>query len=672
MNSNLYLISIICALLLGLLLYTKKQKNLKSGDKLFKSLVESSDTVYIMLDSNKNIIYLSDNIEKILGIKNNNRSDNQIVSEILNIPIIKNELRNWDETRQYVSQMVEYDNPLYNHNMWIRLKIFPYQEKNKTYHIIEIVDSTKEHERQHLLISQASDIKTRESQLNQITSSSYDIEFDINIETNTCNFKYFKLDNKYFGEAKRGKYTEIIKEIVDKYINEKDKELVFSKLSIDNLKTHFNKYELDSISLRYRLGNEIKDNIWLESTIFFLSNKHNNKVSILTKNVTEDANSIREQNVLLQNALNDARIADKAKTDLITTISHDVRTPLTNIIGLSESLLEKQLSANVIEDIKNIKNSSKELLNIIDGLVDVSKVEKKIIEKEEKEYSVLKLFKKIENSAKEYIANKNLKLNINLNNNLPVILYGDYKRITAAINQIVNNSIKYTDEGEININVKGEKKNNNVNLIIEIFDTGKGMDEKKLTEIINSKNLTTGIGSVKQLVKLLDGSLEIESKLNKYTKVTLSFVQKIVEDNKVREMINNNKTAEIFNLKDKKILIVDDNQLNLKVTSRLLEPYEVKTTLLLSGVECIEFIEEQNDFDLILLDQMMPNMDGVETLKRLKQINDFNTPVVALTADAIKGSKEKYINDGFDDYISKPIEKKELSRVLKKFLLEKK
>ena len=674
MDSNLYLIIILVALIFSLILYLKNKKNnkTKSGYKLFNSLVESSDTVYIMLDSDKNIIYLSENVEKILGIKNSNKSEEQIVSEILNISIIKNELRNWDERKKYVSQMVEYNNPMYNHNMWIRLKIFPFQEKNKTYHIIEIVDSTKEHERQHLLISQASNIKTRESQLDQITSSSYDMEFDINLVTNTCNFKYFKLDNKYFGEEKRGKYSEIIKEIIDKYVNEKDKELVFSKLSINNLKDHFNKYELDSFSLRYRIGNEIKNNIWLESTVFFLSSKYNNKVSILTKNVTEDANSIREQNVLLQNALNDARIADKAKTDLITTISHDVRTPLTNIIGLSESLLEKQLNNNIKEDVKNIKNSSNELLNIIDGLLDVSKVEKKVIEKEEKEYSVLKMFKKIENNAKEYILNKNLKLNINLNNNLPVILYGDYKRITAAINQIVNNSIKYTDEGEININVRGEKKNTNVNLIIEIFDTGKGIDNNKLSEIINSSDPTTGIGTVKQLIKLLDGSLELESKINKYTKVTLSFVQKIVEDNKVREMINNNKNAEIFTLNNKKILVVDDNQLNLKVTSRLLEPYEVKTTLLLSGVECIELIKEQNDFDLILLDQMMPNMDGVETLNKLKQIDDFNIPVVVLTADAIKGSKEKYIEDGFDDYISKPIDKKELSRVLKKFLVDKK
>lgn len=641
--------------------------NSKIKDKLFNSLVESSDTIYIMLNENKKIIYLSKNVEQVLGIKKENKNDDEIVSEIFNIPIIKSELRNLDETKEYVSQMIEYDSPMYNHTMWIKVKTFPYKDKKSNYHIIQIIDATKEHDRQHLLISQATDIKSREVRLNQITSSSYDMEMNINLITNSCDLKYFKSDNKYFGEERRGKYTEILKDIIDKYINEKDKELVYSKLSIENLKEHFNKFELNSVVIRYRLGNEIKNNKWLESTIFFLSSRQNNKVSILTKNVTEDAESIRQQNVLLQNALNDAKMADKAKTDLITTISHDIRTPLTNIMGLSESLLNRNINNEIKEDVKNIKDSSKEVLDIIDGLLDTSKIEKKVIEKEEKQYNLLKMFKVIENNSKEYIINKNLKLNINLNNNLPVILYGDYKRITSAITQLVNNSIKYTDEGEITINVRGEKQDKNINLIIEVFDTGIGMDSNKLNEIISSEELNTGIGSVKQLMKLLDGKLEIESKQNKYTKVTMSFIQKIVEDNKVREMINNNKTAEVFSLKGKKILIIDDNSLNLKVTSRLLEPYELDVVLASTGIEGIELVKEQNDLDLILLDQMMPGMDGLTTLNKLKEIENFNIPVVVLTADAIKGSKEKYINDGFDDYISKPIDKKELSRILKRF-----
>lgn len=657
-------------LIIGLyLIFTKDNEySTSSKDKLFNSLVKSSDSIYIMIESNtKKVLYLSDNSEEILGIKVNEKSMDETVFEILNIPIIKSELNNWDKVSNYVSQMVEYDNPKYNHQMWIKVKIFPTKDKNQEYYVIQVVDATKEHDRQHLLISQATDIKARESQLNQITRSSYDMEMNINLVTNTFDLKYFKKDNLYFGEEKRGTYTEGLKKILE-FINKNDREKVASALSIENLKERFSKYELDSIVIRYRLGNEVKNNTWLESTIFFLSNRQNNRVSILTKNVTEDAESIREQNVMLQNALNDAKIADKSKTDLISTISHDIRTPLTNIIGLSDSLLDKKLNKDIKEDITNIHESSNEVLNIIDALLDPTKIEKKVIEKEEENYSLLKLFKKVEESAKEYIGNKPIKFNLILDNNLPVILYGDNKRIQQALTKVINNSVKYTDEGEINLSVRGEKKKNDVNIIVTVEDTGVGIEESKLNSIMNSKDIDTGLGSVKSLMKILGGKLEIESKVGEYTKVTVSFVQKIVEDNKVRELMKNNKQAEEFSLKGKKVLIVDDNKLNLKVTKRLLDVFELDITLLESGEECIDLVKEQNNFDLIMLDQMMPGLDGTTTLNKLKEIEGFATPVIVLTADAMEGQKEKYLSNGFDEYISKPIDKSELSRILKKFL----
>jgi len=662
------------AIILGLglmgLIYNKDGNNSAgSKNKLFNSLIEKSDTVYIMVNlKNRKIMYLSNNVEEILGIKKNQKSDNDIVVEIFNIPIIKSEISNWDKTDNYVSQLIKYDNPKYRHQMWIRIKAFIYREKSEEYYVIQISDATSEHNRQHLLITQATDIKAREAQLNQITASSYDVEMNINLVTNTYDLKYFKQDNLYFGEEKRGTYTQGLKQIIEEYINENDREMVYSNLSLDSLKEHFSKYELESVVIRYRLGNEVKNNTWLESTIFFLSSGQNNKVSVLTKNVTESAESIREQNVLLQNALNDAKIASKAKTELISAISRDVRTPLTNIIGLSESLLKKDLNKNIKEDIENINDSSNDVLDIIDNLLDVSKIEKRIVEKEESEYSILKLFKKIEENSLEYIGNKPIKINLNLDNNLPVILNGDDKRIMRALTEIVNNSIKYTNEGEINISVRGEKKGSNVKLIVEVKDTGLGIDEEKLNTIMKSKDGNSGIGYVKNLVKILGGKLEIESKVNEYTKVTVSFVQKIVEDNKVREMMNNNKTAEEFDLTGKRILIVDDNKLNLKVTSRLLEPYSVDVMLLETGEECIDLVKERNDFDLIMLDQMMPGLDGTATLEKLKTIDNFSTPVVVLTADAMTTQKEKYLSCGFDDYMSKPIDKSELSRILKKFL----
>lgn len=669
-NYLVLIITIVTGLYaINLIKGNEKNKNNKFREKLFSSLISNSNTIYIMMNSNTNeVLYVSGDIEEIIGVTVKERSMDEVVSRIFSIPIIKEELKNWDKKSEYISQMIEYDNPKYNHQMWIRLKIYSFKEKKSSYYVMQIINATKEHERQHLLVTQASDIKAKESQLNQIVSSSYDMEININLNTNIYDLKYFKKDNLYFGEERRGTYSAGLLEIANNFINENDRDNFIKTLGIENLKLHFSRFELDSYTLRYRIGNKVKNNVWLESTIFFLSNRQNNKVSILTKNVTENAESIRKQNVLLQNALNDAKMVSKSKTELISTISHDVRTPLSSIMGLSESLLNKNLDNAIKDDVKDIYSSSREAIEIVDGLLDASKIEKRIIEKEEKEYNVLKIFKRLEETAKDYAKDKSIEINLNLNSNLPVILYGDSNRIFQAVSQIVNNSVKYTEEGTININVRGEKKNNQVNLIVEISDTGVGIDQAKLGKIMNSNDGTTGIGSVKNLMKILGGSFEIESKVNEYTKVTLSFAQRIVEDNKIRELMDSNKKAQNLVFDNKKILIVDDNKLNLKVTSKLLEPYHIETTLLESGEECIDIIKEGVKFDLILLDQMMPGLDGTETLKRLKEIDGFSIPVVVLTADAIQGQKEKYLSDGFNDYISKPIDKNELNRVLKKYL----
>lgn len=642
-----------------------------SKDKLFNSLVQKSDTLYLMVNAkNKDIVYISENVEEVLGISKDD-SNEDIIYKIMNISVIKEEIAKWDKVNPYVSSMVKYDNPKYNYDMWIKIKIFPYTDKNGEYYIIQIIDATKEHDRQHLLISQATNIKAHESVLSEITSKSYDFEINVNLLKNSYELKYFKKDKMYFGEEKqekRGLYTDKLKNMLQ-YINESDRDLVASNLNIEALKEHFDKYELDSITFRYRVGSEVKNNTWLESTIFFITDRQRNTVTILTKNVTEDAESIREQNVMLQNALNEAKLASKSKTELISAISHDIRTPLTNIVGLSDSLLKEKLDSSVKEDIKNINDSSNEMISIIDGLLDTTSIEKKLVKKDESNYSVLKMFKILERNAKEYIGDKQIKLNINLDSNLPVILFGDYKRITRAITEIINNSIKYTNEGSIDVNVRGEKISNKVKLIIEVKDTGIGIEEDKLDSIMNDTN-NKGITLVKNLVKILDGEFVIESKKDEYTKATISFVQKIVEDNKVRKMIDINKNAEEFSLKGRRILVVDDNSLNLKVTKRLLEPYDVDVTLVESGQECIDIVKELNNFDLIFMDQMMPGMSGVDTMNKLKEIEGFDTPIVVLTADAMQGQKEKYLKDGFYDYISKPIDKGELSRVLKRLIKE--
>ena len=656
-------------LLINVLNKLNLSKNSKYKDKLFNILVKNTDTIYIMIDAIDNrVVYLSDNVEQVLGIKVEKDKNNRIVKDILSIPILRSELKSWNGKSEYVSGMLSYDSPIYQHEKWIKIKIYPYKDKKNSYNIIQISDVSKEHDRQHLLITQTVDIKSREKQLNQITASSYDVEINVNIITHTYELRYFKQDMKYFGMERSGNFNTDFKEIVEKYINKSDQEEVLKVLSIDNFFEKVSLKKLEPITIRYRIGNEIKNNIWLESTAFFITSKEKTIVSILTKNVTENAESIREQNILLQNTLNEAKMANESKTNLIKTISHDIRIPMTTIKGLSEELLDKKLDNSIKEDIENINDSSIEVLNIINGLLDISKIEKGIIKKEEIEYNVFELFKKLEDNTNEYIGNKNIKLNMNLDSNLPVILYGDKNRLFQVFTNILNNSVKFTDEGIININVNGEKKDKTINLKVTIKDSGCGISEDKLTNIFKENNSSsTGLSSVKKLINLLGGKIEIESKVNEYTLVTITLNQKIVEDNKIREMMKHNLETKTFDLTGKKILVVDDNKLNLKVASKMLETYNLNITTVETGQECIDKVKEDT-YNLILLDQMMPGMDGITTLNKLKELNQFDTPVVALTADAMEGQKEKYLNAGFDDYLSKPIDKSELSRVLKKIL----
>ena len=180
-----------------------------------------------------------------------------------------------------------------------------------------------------------------------------------------------------------------------------------------------------------------------------------------------------------------------------------------------------------------------------------------------------------------------------------------------------------------------------------------------------------GLSISGKLIDLLNGSITAESRVGEGSIFSITINQKIIDEKPIGDIdtikIQRKKTSS-FNATGKKILIVDDNKLNLKVAEKLLKPYEVMTTSVLSGEECISLIKNKKEFDLILLDQMMPNMDGIETLKQLKTIKDFSTPVIVLTADAIVGGKEKYLSVGFNDYLSKPIDMDELNKILKKYL----
>ena len=435
----------------------------------------------------------------------------------------------------------------------------------------------------------------------------------------------------------------------------------------------------DEISVRYQIISD--EDIWLESNLFFTTNRGEKYVTILTKNVTENAEYMRRQNTMLKTALEDAKKANEAKSEFLAIMSHEIRTPMNAIIGLSESVLSEEIGESAREDIENINTASNNLLDIIDGILDISKIESGVLKLEEKEYSVAKFFKDIYNVSKERLNKDNVKMTLDIDKNLPSKLFGDSGKIRQILLNLISNSIKFTEKGQIIIRATGKISNSNLKFMVSIVDTGIGIESQKLERLFDDKKKTEsndedyiggmGLSISKKLIDLLNGSITAESKVNEGSIFTIVIEQKIIDEKAIGDIdlikIQKRK-ANSFDASGKKVLIVDDNKLNLKVAEKLLKPYKVLCTLLTSGRECINDIESGNKYDLILLDQMMPEMDGVETLNKLKENKDFNTPVVVLTADAIVGVKEKYLSSGFNDYLSKPIDVEELNKIMKKYL----
>lgn len=387
-----------------------------------------------------------------------------------------------------------------------------------------------------------------------------------------------------------------------------------------------------------------------------------------------DVKMIEQLNI----AKDQAEKANKAKTDFLSSMSHEIRTPLNAIDGFSQLILEEDNLKVIKEEARDIMGASQNLLEIVNGILDISKIEANKLEIVNCEYEPNKIFEELVKLTKSRIGEKPLDFRVNIAKDLPDYLNGDYVRLKQIVINLLTNAVKYTKEGFVEFNVNVVKKNNVCRLIISVKDSGIGIKKDNIDKLFTrferfdkEKNMTiegTGLGLAitKKLVELMNGKIVVSSEYGKGSIFTVSIDQKIINKSKVK--VADVKVVNKLNVKGKKVLIVDDNLINLKVAARLLGTYNVITEEVSSGNDCIKKIEDGNTYDLILMDDMMPKLSGVETFKILQKMDNFKTPVVALTANAIAGMKENYLSIGFNDYISKPIDKKELERVLKTYL----
>lgn len=375
--------------------------------------------------------------------------------------------------------------------------------------------------------------------------------------------------------------------------------------------------------------------------------------------------------------------ASNAKTEFLSNMSHEIRTPLNAIVGFSEALQsDERIPAEAKEDIKDIVMASDSLLEIVNGILDISKIEADKLEIINTTYSPKKVFDELVVLTRGRLGfEKKIEFKTSFSSDIPATLYGDYARVKQIVLNLLTNAVKYTNEGYISFTVECVNINKDLcRLIISVEDSGIGIKKDKIDKLFTKferldeeRNITiegTGLGLAitKKLVELMHGKMVVQSIYGKGSKFTVSLDQKIVatkEKEKIKE-----KTVVKGNYKGKRVLVVDDNKLNLKVAERLLREYNLFVDEVASGFDAIDRINMGVPYNLILMDDMMPKMSGCETLKELKKNKDFHTKTVALTANAISGMREKYLSVGFDDYLAKPIKKEELEVILDKYLRE--
>lgn len=366
-----------------------------------------------------------------------------------------------------------------------------------------------------------------------------------------------------------------------------------------------------------------------------------------------------------------AEKANAAKSDFLSSMSHEVRTPLNAIVGLSENMVSSQnIDESMKEDLNDILNASQTLLEIVGNILDINKIESDKLEINPRPYDIRVALTQILNVNRVRIGTKNIELSCTVGQDVPYKLLGDSSHVKTIISNLVSNAIKYTKEGYVKINVQTINKDDIALLRITVEDTGRGINEDFLKKLFTKferldaeKNTTIegvglGLAITKKLVESMQGNINCNSKFGEGSLFVVNLPQKIDQlekkEDEVIVAINNVNFSK--NLTGKKVLIVDDNTLNIKVAKKFLSDTGLILDECYNGLECIDKLKN-NSYDLILMDIMMPELGGEDTLLRLKENPDFNIPVIALTADALSDAESKYKKLGFTNYIAKPFKK---------------
>ena len=395
---------------------------------------------------------------------------------------------------------------------------------------------------------------------------------------------------------------------------------------------------------------------------------------------------IRRQYDQIRQAKDEAERANSAKSRFLANMSHEIRTPINTIMGMDEMILRENASPVVIDYAVSIKRASESLLGLVNDILDLSKIESGKMNLVEQDYYTVELLRSLTTMIRVRSNEKDLGFATAIDPSLPAKLYGDAGKIKQVVLNLLTNAVKYTEKGSFTLNVKVvEKTEERARVYFSVKDTGIGikpedMDKlfsafERLDEKRNSGIQGTGLGLdiSRQFVELMGDELRCDSVYGEGSNFYFTIEQKIVDPSPIGEFTEKQETqaakgpyVPLFVAPDSNILVVDDNEMNLQVLSGLLRATKIQITTAMSGKECLKKVAE-NHYDIVLLDHMMPEMDGIETLHELRKINT-DIPVLALTANAATGGESYYVSEGFQGYLSKPIDGRKLEEALKHYL----
>ncbi|WP_051545031.1 response regulator [Butyrivibrio sp. MC2021] len=395
------------------------------------------------------------------------------------------------------------------------------------------------------------------------------------------------------------------------------------------------------------------------------------------------------------------KAANEAKSRFLSNISHEIRTPINAVLGFDEMILRQSNDPEVIRYATDIQNSGKTLLTLINDILDFSKIEAGKMEIIPVEYELGSVINDLVNMAKVRAASKQLEFKVNVSESIPHILFGDEVRIRQCVTNIITNAIKYTEKGSVTLDVEyedietdnlDESDEDRILLKIRVTDTGIGIKEEDIDKLstaferIDEKRNRTiegtglGINIVNSLLSMMESKLDVKSVYGEGSCFSFEVVQNVIDRDPIGDFSSayrdsvgkTDRYKASFHAPDAKILVVDDTKTNLTVIEGLLKQTQLQVDTATSGRQALEMVKE-NVYDIIFLDHRMPEMDGIQTFHAMEEMSDNQSkgkPIIALTANAISGSREMYLQEGFTGYMSKPVDPGKLEEMIMSYLPE--